>query len=135
MIRWFTYTGPAASCRVIEEAMTGRAAGDKFDVVLPPEKAYGKHVENLIQRVPKSQFPNPEKVRPGLQFQVKSQQGGMVVLTVSEVTATEVVVDGNPELAGKTLHFSIEVVDVRVATKEELSHGHAHGPGGHHHHS
>lgn len=117
----------------LEEALEGRKVGEKLEVILPPEKAYGPRDEKLIQHVPKSQFPNPEKLKPGMQFQVNSQ-GGPMILTVQEVREKEVVIDGNPELAGQTLQFDIEIVEVRKATAEELEHGHAHGPGGHHHH-
>jgi len=55
------------------------------------------------------------------------------VVTVEEVTGTDVLVNGNHQLAGVTLHFEVEVTEVRQATAEEVSHGHVHGPGGHHH--
>jgi FKBP-type peptidyl-prolyl cis-trans isomerase SlyD len=117
----------------LEEALAGRNKGDKFNVQLPPEKAYGERNEKLVQRVPKSQFPDAKQLEVGSQFQV-STPGGPMILTIRELTENEVVVDGNPELAGMTLAFDIEIVDVRAATKEEIEHGHAHGPGGHHHH-
>jgi FKBP-type peptidyl-prolyl cis-trans isomerase SlyD len=117
----------------LEEALNGRATGDKFNVVLPPEKAYGQRDERLVQRIPKSEFPNSERLKVGMQFQVDTK-GGPMVLTITGLEGDEVVVDGNPELAGSTLHFDIEVTEVRQATAEELSHGHAHGPDGHHHH-
>jgi FKBP-type peptidyl-prolyl cis-trans isomerase SlyD len=50
-----------------------------------------------------------------------------------KVTETGAVLDANHPLAGKTLHFAVEITDVRQATSEELEHGHVHGPGGHHH--
>ncbi len=116
----------------LEEALTGRVEGDKFSVTLPPEKAYGHRDERLIQTVPRDQFPDSEKLEEGMQFQVKTPNGPML-FTVRDVSDKEVVVDGNPEMAGETLNFSIEVTEVRVATAEEIEHGHAHGPGGHHH--
>ena len=117
----------------LEEALNGRESGEKFEVSLPPEKAYGTRDERLVQRIPKSEFPNAERLKVGMQFQVDTK-GGPMVLTITGLEEAEVVVDGNPELAGQTLHFSIEITEVRQATKEELAHGHAHGPGGHHHH-
>jgi len=117
----------------LEEALNGRGKGDKFNVSLPPEKGYGVRDERLVQKIPQDQFPNGgSDVKPGMQFQVNSP-GGPMVLTVTAVTNGEVTVDANPELAGQTLHFDIEVTDVRKATADEMSHGHAHGPGGHHH--
>jgi FKBP-type peptidyl-prolyl cis-trans isomerase SlyD len=117
----------------LEEALNGKTSGEKFNVILPPEKAYGQRDERLVQRIPKKEFPNSERLKTGMQFQVDTK-GGPMVLTITGLEGTDVVVDGNPELAGATLHFDIEVTDVRQATVEELSHGHAHGPGGHHHH-
>lgn len=114
----------------LEEVLNTHAKGDKLNVTLPPEKAYGLRNENLMQKVPRDQF--PENVKVGMQFQVDSPQGPMI-LTVANVSDKEVTIDGNPEMAGQTLNFEIEVMDVRAATKEELAHGHVHGPGGHHH--
>ena len=116
----------------LEDALTGRAAGDKFEVTLPPEKAYGHRSEKLVQTIPKDQFPDAGRLKVGIQFQINSPQGPMI-LTVIEVKEKDVVIDGNPELAGRTLVFNIEVNEVREATKEELEHGHVHGPDGHHH--
>ncbi|MBX3020061.1 MAG: peptidylprolyl isomerase [Bdellovibrionales bacterium] len=116
----------------LENALTGKASGATLKVTVPPDQAYGQRNENLVQRIPKNQFPDPNKVEAGMRFQVNGPHGPMVLL-VQEVTPTEVVVDGNPELAGQTLHFDVQITDVRKATAEELSHGHVHGPGGHHH--
>jgi FKBP-type peptidyl-prolyl cis-trans isomerase SlyD len=85
-----------------------------------------------VQSIPKSQFQDADRLKAGMQFQIRSQ-GGPMVLTVVEVKDSEVVVDGNSPLAGQTLHFDVEITDVRAATEEELAHGHVHGPGGHHH--
>lgn len=114
----------------LEEALNGHATGDKLSVTLEPERAYGHRNEDLVQKVPLAQF--PREVEPGMQFQVNGPQGPMII-TVTQVSDSEATVDGNPELAGQTLNFEIEVVDVRTATREELAHGHVHGPGGHHH--
>lgn len=116
----------------LESALTGKGKGDKLDVTVAPADAYGERDERLVQRIPKDQFPDPNRIQAGMRFQINGPNGPMI-LTVMEVTGTEVVVDGNPELAGQTLHFAVEITDVRKATQEELDHGHVHGPGGHHH--
>lgn len=125
--------GTSAIVPGLEEALAGRTAGDKFNVTLPPEKAYGERDARLLQVIPKTQFPDAEKLTEGMQFQVQTP-GGVMLFTIKKVGTDEVTVDGNPELAGMTLNFEIEVAEVRQATKDELEHGHAHGPGGHHHH-
>lgn len=116
----------------LEEALMGKVAGDKIQVTLPPEKGYGERDERLVQSIPKKQFQGAGEIKVGMQFQVNSQAGPMI-LTVVGVKGDEVVVDGNSPLAGQTLHFDVEITDVRAATSEELEHGHVHGPGGHHH--
>lgn len=114
----------------LEEALNDKQKGDKFNITLPPEKAYGPRNETLVQKVPRKEF--PDDVQTGMQFQADTA-GGPMIITVNQVTDSEVTIDANPEMAGQTLNFEIEVMDVRAATKEELSHGHVHGPGGHHH--
>ncbi len=112
----------------MEEGLEGKSKGDKFNIKVSPEKGYGVKDEALQQSVPRSAF-GDQDVRVGMQFQ--TNQGGIV--TVTKVGLSEVTVDANHPLAGVELNFDVEVMDIRVATQEELDHGHVHGPGGHHH--
>ncbi|RMH45149.1 MAG: peptidylprolyl isomerase [Gammaproteobacteria bacterium] len=116
----------------MENALDGREAGDKFDVTIEPKDAYGEHHPGLVQRVPREAFQGVDDIQVGMRFRASTGQGEVPVV-VTEVSDTEVVVDGNHPLAGKTLKFDVEVTDVRDATAEELAHGHAHGPEGHGH--
>jgi FKBP-type peptidyl-prolyl cis-trans isomerase SlyD len=116
----------------LEAALEGKNAGDKFQITLKPEDGYGERDERLVQTIPRNQFPDTQDLQVGMQFQIRGPQGPMI-LTVMSVNAQEVVVDGNPELAGQTLHFDEQITEVRKATKEELEQGHAHGPGDSHH--
>lgn len=116
----------------LEQALAGRSAGDKLDVTVMPEQAYGVRNEHLVQILPRSRFPEGTELAPGMQLRISGRQGPSVV-TVTKVERDFVTVDGNHPLAGRTLHFSVEVAEVRKATHEEVSHGHVHGPGGHHH--
>ena len=116
----------------LEEALIGRAAGEQFEVEVPAEKAYGPLRANFTQRVPKKYFREAARLRPGLQTVVKTDQGPRLV-TVLKVGMSVVDVDLNHPLAGRSLLFKVEVVDVRAASEEERSHGHAHGEGGHQH--
>ncbi|HHJ38783.1 MAG: peptidylprolyl isomerase [Methylothermaceae bacteria B42] len=109
----------------LEKALAGKDSGEHVDVSIAPEEAYGARNESLIQSVPKAAFEGVDKIEPGMQFQAQTPSG-MQVLTVVEVKDDEVVVDGNHPLAGQTLHFSVDIAEVRDATEEELSHGHAH---------
>ncbi len=112
----------------MEEGLEGKSTGDKFNIKVSPEKGYGVKDEALQQSVPRSAF-GDQDVRVGMQFQ--TNQGGIV--TVTKVGLSEVTVDANHPLAGVELNFDVEVLDIRLATQEELDHGHAHGPGGHYH--
>ena len=116
----------------LEKEMAGRQAGDRFDVVVAPEDGYGQPNPMLVQTVPREAFQGVDTIEVGMEFQAQTPQGPLSVV-VSKVDADNVTVDGNHPLAGKTLHFAIEVTDVRDASVEELAHGHVHGPGGHHH--
>lgn len=116
----------------LEKALAGKKAGDKLDVVVAPEEGYGPHIDSLVQVVPKSAFQGVENLEPGMQFQAESNMGPVSVV-VTSVDGENVTVDGNHPLAGETLHFSVEITQVRDATVEEVMHGHVHGVGGHHH--
>ncbi|MEJ2054707.1 MAG: peptidylprolyl isomerase [Calditrichaceae bacterium] len=116
----------------LENALTGKKPGEKLNISIPPEKAYGVRDEALVQTIPKSVFQGIDKIEEGMQFQAKSDEGVQVV-TVTNVEGDKITVDGNHALAGETLNFDVEVADVREATSEELEHGHVHGPDGEHH--
>src|SRR5262249_10113764 len=113
----------------MEEGLEGKAQGDKLKLKISPEKGYGIKDEKMVQKVPRSAF-GKEPVKVGMQFQTNHGQ----VVTVTHVGLDQVTVDGNHPLAGVELNFDVEVMEVREATPEEISHGHVHGPGGHHHH-
>jgi FKBP-type peptidyl-prolyl cis-trans isomerase SlyD len=116
----------------LEKAMEGRQAGDQFNVDVVPAEGYGERHDELMQEVPRAAFQGVEDIQPGMQFQGHGPQGAINV-TVTKVENDMVYIDGNHPLAGQTLHFAIQVADVRAASAEELEHGHVHGAGGHHH--
>ncbi len=112
----------------LEEQLEGKAKGDSMQVEVEPAKGYGEVDPQLVQRVPLDRF-GGQPVEEGMQFQTPDNR----VWSVLEVKDDQVVLNGNHPLAGVTLHFSVEVTDVREATADEISHGHVHGPGGHQH--
>lgn len=116
----------------LESALTGKQAGDKLNVRVDPAAGYGERDERLVQEVPKSAFQGVADIQPGMAFNAQSSQGPMRVV-VTRVAGDMVTVDGNHPLAGEALNFDVEVAEVRDASSEELSHGHVHGAGGHHH--
>jgi FKBP-type peptidyl-prolyl cis-trans isomerase SlyD len=117
----------------LEEQMAGKRTGDKFTATVPPEQAYGDRNPDAVQRVPIKHLAHRGKLEPGQMVGVNTRDGVRHAVVV-KVGHFNVDLDLNHPLAGKTLVFDIEVVDVRPATEEELAHGHAHGPGGHDHH-
>jgi FKBP-type peptidyl-prolyl cis-trans isomerase SlyD len=102
----------------LEKALAGKQAGDSLRVDVDPEEGYGPRNERLVQVVPRDVFEGVDKVEPGMQFQAQSQHGPLLV-TVVEVGDAQVKIDGNHPLAGRTLHFDVEVADVRDASEEE----------------
>jgi FKBP-type peptidyl-prolyl cis-trans isomerase SlyD len=114
----------------LEAALEGKVAGDKVQATIAPENAYGVKEPGLVQQVPRRAFQG--EVRAGMQFTAQTEAGPRTVV-VTRVQGDMVTVDGNHPLAGETLHFDVEVTEVRAATEEELAHGHVHGAGGHHH--
>ncbi|MBN7819567.1 FKBP-type peptidyl-prolyl cis-trans isomerase [Bowmanella yangjiangensis] len=117
----------------LEKAMVGKAAGDTLSVTLAPEDAYGEYQEGAEQRVSLKHLSGADKWQPGMLALVHTDHGQRQVL-IKKVGKFMATVDLNHPLAGKTLTFDLEVIDVREATAEEVEHGHAHGEGGHHHH-
>ncbi|MBL8262978.1 MAG: peptidylprolyl isomerase [Xanthomonadaceae bacterium] len=115
----------------LEKAMEGREAGEKFEVDVPAAEAYGERREGLSQRIPKKHF-GEQRLMPGMQVVLQTNFGPRAV-TIEKVGMSVVDVDLNHPMAGKDLHFDIEIVEVREASTEEVEHGHVHGEGGHQH--
>ncbi|HEV7299049.1 MAG TPA: peptidylprolyl isomerase [Tepidisphaeraceae bacterium] len=116
----------------MERGLEGRAIGDAFKLQVAPGEGYGEKRQELIQPVPRKMFSGATDIKPGMQFQAKTEEGPQVV-TVVAVDDENITIDANHPLAGQTLNFDVKVVDVRAATPEEVQHGHVHGPGGHQH--
>ncbi len=116
---------------LVEDALEGKQPGDECSVTMEPESAFGEYDATLVRVEDRSLF--PAEVQVGMQFEGRGEQSGEVhIFTVTEVAENKVVVDANHPLAGMRLRFDCRVTDVRPATAEELAHGHAHGPHGHH---
>lgn len=117
----------------IEKALEGKAAGDTLELTLTPGDAYGERREDAIQSVQVKHLQGAKKWKAGMTAVVQTEHGPRQVQIV-KVGMFKADVDTNHPLAGKTLKFKFNVLDVRAATAEEIEHGHAHGVGGHHHH-
>lgn len=123
-----------------ENNLHGKKAGDAFDFIIPAEKGYGARNEKQIMNIPIDSFKNPDgtldlnEIKTGNTLTMNDNEGNQLQGKILEVTAVHVRMDFNHPLASHELHFTGEVLNVRAATAEEISHGHVHGPGGHHHH-
>ncbi len=109
----------------LENAMEGKSVGDKFNVKVEPNEGYGERNDQMVVSIPRTSFGEIKDINPGMQFQLNSQNGPVVV-TVVETDDENVKVDANHPLAGVELNFDVEVMDIREATTEELDHGHVH---------
>jgi FKBP-type peptidyl-prolyl cis-trans isomerase SlyD len=115
----------------LEKALHGKVAGDKFNVRIAPEEAYGEFMEEMIQVISRDMFEGIDNIEVGMQFHADVSSGTGVVKVVN-IEDDDITIDGNHPLAGLALTFDVEVMDVRAATEEEAAHGHIHGAGCHH---
>ena len=116
----------------LEKALEGTAAGHRSAVDIDAAEGYGETNPDLVFEAPREHFPEDLKLEEGARVYAEGPEGP-VSFTVVRLTDSGAVLDGNHPLAGKQLHFDVEVVEVRPATDEEVTHGHVHGEGGHHH--
>ena len=116
----------------LEKELAGKAAGDTVSATLSAKEAYGERDPKRQQRVPVKHLRFKGKLQPGQVVQVNTDRGPQPA-TVIKAGKFSADLDTNHPLAGQELTFDIEILDVRAALPEEISHGHVHGPGGHQH--
>ncbi len=119
----------------LERALEGKIVGDKVSVAVAPEEAYGPRDPELVQTIPtrQVQIDDKTKIKVGGRYKAWLSSGSFKV-EVTAIAGDQVTVDGNHPLAGQTLHFDVQVLAIRDATPEELTHGHVHSAGDPHHH-
>ena len=123
--------GVGSMLPALEKELEGKAPGENLQAVLQPEDAYGERNEELVTNLPMEKFQGVDKVEPGMQFQMETEQGQFIV-TVTDVQGDEVTIDQNHPLAGTELHFDVAINEVREATDTEKEHGHVHEEGSDH---
>lgn len=116
----------------LENELQGKTTGARFQATIEPKDAYGDINEEFVQTISKQMFQGAEEIQPGMTFIAQGEGGQQRQVRVVEVDGDDVTIDANHPMAGKTLHFDVEVVEVREATPQELEHGHVHA-GGHDH--
>jgi FKBP-type peptidyl-prolyl cis-trans isomerase SlyD len=122
-----------------ESNLHGKKKGDKFDFRVDPLSGYGNYEKDYVVKIDRNAFVvdgkfDDSRVKVGRDVEMSDAEGNPLIGKVIEIAENHVEMDFNHPLAGYDLHFIGEILDVREASKEELEHGHVHGPGGHHHH-
>ena len=110
----------------LEKALVGKVEKDALTVKVPPADGYGEVLQELVESVPKAAFQGVDTIEPGMSFEAQDPNGQMQRIVVKKVEGDMVVVDANHPLAGVELNFDVNIVSVREATEEEISHGHVH---------
>ena len=95
-----------------EQAVIGMKKGDTKTITLPPEEAYGLHKKDLVTVMQRSGFPKEIKLEIGKRLRVRTQDGIYTMVTIKDFTEDSIVLDENDPLAGKTLTFKIELVEI-----------------------
>ena len=113
----------------IEEGLAGRRISERFELVLPPEKAFGVSDPGKVQHVARDAFPSEGEVTVGMQFGADDQDGSVVPVWITDVEGDQVTINGNHPYSDLTLRCEGEVLAIREATAEETDHGHVHGEG------
>jgi len=106
----------------LEAELEGKKVGDKFHASIEPEDGYGIRIEDFIQKIERDRLPHLPNIEIGMQLQAYDEDG-MQIMTVVEISDTDITLDGNHPLAGQKLHFDVEIIDMREATEEEIEFG------------
>jgi FKBP-type peptidyl-prolyl cis-trans isomerase SlyD len=117
-----------------EENLSTLSTGDQYDFHLTAVDAYGQYDDEAVANLPIDMFKGTEIPAIGAVLPLQDNNGNHFQGQVVSVAEDSVIVDLNHPMAGQALHFKGNILNVRPASPEELSHGHAHGPDGHHHH-
>ncbi len=110
----------------LERELYGMGLGESKDVVVKASEGYGEEDPSAFADIPRTEFPPQIPLEPGVELQLTNQDGEQMQAYIESVGDEDVRLNFNHPLAGKELHFQVEVVDLRQATPDELDHGHVH---------
>ncbi|MCH8904173.1 MAG: FKBP-type peptidyl-prolyl cis-trans isomerase [Bacteroidetes bacterium] len=130
--------GTGSMLKAFEANLNGLEVDAEFEFILKTDEAYGAPKDENIMEMPKDNFIKEGQLQEDLlkidnYIALQDENGHSFNARVLEVNKKTVKMDFNHPLAGKDLHFKGKVTNIREASEEEKSHGHAHGPGGHDH--
>lgn len=107
----------------LEKLLTGKKVGYKLTTTIEPKDGYGEYNEDEIEEIAREDIPDAEDLEPGMIILLEDEEGYLLEAVIQKITDTSVFLDFNDPLAGKTLNYQIEVLDIREATEEELAQG------------
>ncbi len=116
--------GAAGILPLLERALAGRSAGDRFDVTITPEEGFGERQPYLVEVLPRANIANSAQIAVGMHVDRHEEGGpggGVRRYIITALDESNVTLDGNHPLAGETLHFQGRIVAVRAATAAELT--------------
>jgi len=108
---------------ILEEALEGKSVNSRTRTIVSPKKGYGKYIEEMVQTIPLSGFPNADMVKVGAEFELDTPDGPKIAI-ITKVDDDAFILDMNHPLAGQILRFNMEVAAIREATAEEIENGH-----------
>ena len=104
----------------LERELEGKSTGEKFSAIIQAKDGYGEYKSELVMEVSRDRFDTDFEIELGMQFQAMTAAGPSIVRVI-EINGDKIKIDANHEMAGKELHFEVEIVDVRNASEEELN--------------
>jgi len=96
----------------LDESVIGLKKGDKVEITIPPEKGFGPWRDDLLKKIPRSALKGDSEPKVGMIVELKSELGGSIPAIITEVTEKTITIDLNHPLAGQTLKFEVEIIDV-----------------------
>jgi FKBP-type peptidyl-prolyl cis-trans isomerase SlyD len=115
----------------LEQEMAGKLLGAAFNVIVPPELGYGRREEPGLREIPREAFgEDSSELAAGMELLLEDDDGDLMPIWIAEVHPDKVIIDVNHPLADETLHFAVEILEIRDATESEIEHGHPHGVDG-----
>lgn len=113
----------------LEKVLNGKKVGEHVATSVAPAEGYGERDEALIIKVPRDHFEAEAPLKIGTVLELEDENENVILAAVTELGKDNVTLDANHPMAGKTLNFAVEILEIRKATAEELAHGHAHKGG------
>ncbi|MBX7144637.1 MAG: peptidylprolyl isomerase [Oligoflexia bacterium] len=113
----------------LEKVLKGKKVGEHVTTSVSPSEGYGERNEALIITIPREHFQEKAPLKVGAVLELEDDNENVLLAAITEIGKDSVTLDANHPMAGKTLNFAVEIMDIRKATADELAHGHVHKGG------